>query len=63
MFVCVNFSTKIKKRRENFHWRLNKKTASANSIFTGGFLNKTASGNAVFTKPPVEMLFSLAILE
>jgi hypothetical protein len=45
-----------------------KQTASGNSISTGGFLNKTVSENAIFTggflrKPPVEILFSLAVLE
>jgi hypothetical protein len=36
-----------KKRRENFHWRLNKKTASENIISTSGFLKQTASGNNI----------------
>jgi hypothetical protein len=57
IYVCVckyiNFSTKILKK--------------AGKLSTGGFLNKTASGNAIFIggflrKPPVEMLFPLAVL-
>jgi hypothetical protein len=42
------------------------RTASGNSISTGGFIKKTASGNSISTgsfirKPPVEMLFPLAV--
>jgi hypothetical protein len=39
-----------------------------NAIFTGGFLYKTASGNSISTggclrKPPVKIAFPLAVLE